>query len=213
MGRNFAAFFARLLQNDRSIPTKAWGAIRNVIDQHVRPQNLSIVAVCSPASTTEHDSPHHTNLLSSYSLSRNTQQESKDTAASILHNHLLVKESGYKKKSHTASTSHCIRQPFNMCINYFNVCVQLRRLGPSREHPPTSRRRLPVPTRSWALSTHPSGQLVCMSTRTVTHVAWSGPNGVLNTLGHSEAMRDARGCMRGRDTRMPGSEAAVEWRM
>ena len=81
------------------------------------------------------------------------------------------------------------------------------------EHSPTSHRRSPVPTRSWALSTHPSGQLVCMSTRTVTHVAWSGPNGVLNALGHSEATRDARGCLRGRGTRMPGSEAAVEWRM
>ena len=213
MGQNFAAFFARLLQNDRSLPTKAWGAIRNVIDQHVRPQNLSIVAVCSPASTTEHDSPHHTNLLSSYSLSRNTQQESKDTAASILHNHLLVKESGYKKKSHTASTSHCIRQPFNMCINYFNVCVQLRRLGPSREHPPTSRRRLPLPTRSWALSTHPLGQLVCMSTRTVTHELGPEPRRRPQHARTLKATRDTRGCLRDRDTRMLGSEAAVEWRM
>ena len=64
-------------------------------------------------------------------------------------------------------------------------------------------------------STHPSGQLVCMSTRTVTHELgpepWRRPQAQ-----HARALkatRDTRGCLRGRGTRMLGSDAADEWRM
>ena len=72
-------------------------------------------------------------------------------------------------------------------------------------------RRLPVPARSWALSTHPSGQLVCMSTRTATLELGPEPWRCPQHARALEATRGTRECFRGRGTRTLGSEAADGW--